>query len=117
MKVNPKIPCALRFSASIPTTDTERKAPFFFQDPWNPSHINLFGHNITIDIPTGNVVISTIDLSYPYYNMPLEISRKYDTQEQWMQLSTLRDYPNINPKPHFYGNWQLAEHHGRYDWQ
>jgi len=102
-----KIGIERKFS-SAPTTDSEREAPFGSASNWNPSKIQIFGHNISIDIPTGNLLVSTGDVGYPYYNFTLGISRKYDTQEQRMQLSYLRNYPNVNPKPHWFGNWQIG---------
>ncbi len=93
---------------SVPTLDTERKSPFTTSVDWTPSNINIFGHSINIDIPTGNLLISTTDVTYPYYNFSLGITRKYDLQEQYMQLTYLRNYPNVNPKPHWFGNWQFA---------
>jgi hypothetical protein len=94
--------------ASAPTFDTERQAPFRASRNWTPSNITIFGHTISIDIPTGNLIVSTSDVEYPYYNFAFGISRKYDAQEQHMQLSYLRNYPNVNPKPHWFGNWQFA---------
>jgi RHS repeat-associated protein len=93
---------------SAPTMDTERQASFRASRNWSPNKIAIFGHTISVDIPTGNLVVSTSDVAYPYYNFSLGISRKYDAQEQHMQLSYLRNYPNVNPKPHWFGNWQFA---------
>lgn len=108
MQTRPTIPSLGRLFASAPTLDTERQTPFGVTRNWNPSHIEIFGHSIDIDIPTGNLLISTSEVAYPYYNFSLGINRKYDVQEQHMQLSYLRNYPNINPKPHWFGNWQFA---------
>ena len=94
--------------ASTPTLDTERQTPFGYASNWNPSHIEIFGHSINIDIPTGNLLISTGEVTYPYYNFSMGIRRKYDAQEQHMQLAYLRNYPNVNPKPHWFGNWQIG---------
>ena len=97
-----------RTFASAPTLDTERRAPFSAALSWSPNNINIFGQTISIDIPTGNLIVSADDVSYPYYNFSLGINRKYDVQEQHMQLSFLRNYPNVNPKPHWFGNWQFG---------
>lgn len=94
--------------ASVPTSDTERQSPFGNSRNWKPDQISIFNHNISIDIPTGNLIISTNDCVYPYYNFTLGINRKYDMQEQHMQLSYYRNYVNVNPKPHLFGNWQFA---------
>ena len=94
--------------ASAPTLDTERLAPFTGIAAWTPSKLTIFGHEITIDMPTGNLIVSTSDVGYSYYNFTLGINRKYDVQEQQMQLSYLQNYANINPKPHWFGNWQFA---------
>jgi RHS repeat-associated protein len=75
---------------------------------WNPNNIEIFGHKIYVDIPTGNLLISTNEVTYPYYKLKFGISRKYDLQEQYMQLFFLKNYPNINPKPHMFGNWQFS---------
>ncbi|WP_166286517.1 RHS repeat domain-containing protein [Candidatus Nitrosotalea sp. FS] len=90
--------------ASAPTLDTERRILFRSID-WNPSRISVFGHFITVDLPTGNLSIETSDVSYPYYNFNLAIMRRYDVQEQYMQLTYLANYPNVDPKPHLFGNW------------
>lgn len=99
---------AERFFASAPTTDTERSIPFRSARDWTPDKIDIFGHQLTIDLPTGNLLISTDDISYPYYGFSLAITRKYDLQEQCMQRTYSREYPNVNPKPHWFGNWQFA---------
>ncbi len=97
-----------RTFASVPTMDTERRSPLSAGRNWSPNSINIFGHSISVDLSTGNLVVSTSDVGYPYYNFTLGIRRKYDVQEQHMQLSYLRNYPNVNPKPHWFGNWQFA---------
>ncbi len=93
---------------SVPTLDKERKTPFVASGDWTPSNINIFGHSINIDISTGNLIISTTDVAYPYYKFSIGINRKYDLQEQHMQIQYQHNYPNINPKPHWFGNWQFA---------
>lgn len=108
MQIKPQLPGVERSYNSAPTLDTERQTPFATGHNWNPDHIEIFGHKVDIDIPTGNIIISTNDIAYPYYTFSLGISRKYDAQEQQMQLLYLRDYPNVSPKPHWFGNWQFA---------
>ena len=108
MQIGPQVPGVERSFGTAPTMDTERQAPFRTARNWTPSHIEIFGHSIDVDIPTGNLIISTTEVGYPYYNLSLGISRKYDAQEQHMQLSYLRNYPNVDPKPHWFGNWQFA---------
>lgn len=107
MPSNPKVPGIERTFVSVPTSDTERNALAASTQDWNPTHIEIFGHKIDIDIPNGNLIVTTTDVSYPYYNLLFGIKRKYDTQEQFMQLLYFRNYPNVNPKPHMYGNWQF----------
>jgi YD repeat-containing protein len=93
---------------SVPTLDTERRSPFGSLGNWSPNKIDIFGHLISIDIPTGNLTITTTDVAYPYYNFSLGVSRSYDVQEQKMQQSYLRNYTNVNPKPHLFANWKLG---------
>ena len=92
---------------SAPTLDTERKWPYRLPR-WDPQSISIFGHLLKIDIPTGNLAIDTEDVSYPYYGQSLGIRRHYDAQEQYMQLGYLQNYPNVDPKPHFFGNWSFG---------
>ncbi|MBA7567449.1 hypothetical protein ES708_09161 [subsurface metagenome] len=99
---------AERVHATVPTLDTERKVTFNSSLNWSPSNIKIFGHSLNIDLPTGNLIISTSEVEYPYYNFYLDITRKYDLQEQYMQLTYQRNYPNVDPKPHWFGNWQFA---------
>lgn len=93
--------------ASAPTLDTERKKIFSYGGSWAPNKISIFGHTVSVDITTGNLTISTSDIAYPYYQFRLAIGRKYDLQEQHMQITYLRNYTNVDPKPHWFGNWQF----------
>jgi hypothetical protein len=91
--------------ASAPTLDTERKS--VFQTPiWDPGRISIFDHFLTIDIPTGNLTIDVTDVSYKYQGSTIGVTRKYDVQEQYMQITYLANYCNVDPKPHFFGNWR-----------
>jgi len=108
MKTGPKMPFVQRLATSVPTADSARETIFGRARNWKPSNIEIYGHSININIPTGNLVLSTGEVAYPYYNFSLGISRTYDTQEQHMQLLHLRDYPNVDPKPHWFGNWKFA---------
>src|SRR5688500_12787475 len=94
-----------RTFASAPTLDTERRAPFQYALEWTPSNIQIFGHRLSIDIPTGNLTVSINDLDYQYYGFSFGVGRTFDLQEQYMQLSYLRHYANVAPKPHWFGNW------------
>ncbi len=97
-----------RSFASTPTLDTERENPIQTSKKWTPSFIDIFNHKINIDLTTGNLLISTTDIAYPFYKFSLGITRKYDLQEQFMQLSYMENFPNVNPKPHWFSNWQFA---------
>lgn len=104
----PATPGIERDFASVPTSDTERRAPFGLGRNWTPTQIEIFGHAISVDIATGNLMVSTNDVNYPYHGFSMGIARRYDAQEQHMQLSYLRNYSNVNPKPHWFGNWQFG---------
>jgi len=54
---------------TIPTLDTERKALFNSSLNWSPSNIKIFGHSLNIDLPTGNLLISTSEVEYLYYEL------------------------------------------------
>ena len=106
--MNPQIPGIQRQFASVPTSDTERQALYTSGGKWSPTEILIFDHRINIDIPTGNLIVFNRDVGHQYYNFILGINRKYDIQEQHMQQTYYKNYPNVNPKPHWFGNWQFA---------
>src|SRR5262245_61068988 len=91
-----------RATAIVPTLDRERRTPFQPGRGFSEQHIEIFGHSVDIDIPTGNVLVTATDIAYAYYGLSLAVTRIYDLQEQHMQLSYLRGYPNVDPKPHWF---------------
>jgi hypothetical protein len=99
---------ASRSSAPVPTLDTERRAPFRQSNERTPSEITPLNHALVVDIPTGNLVIATNDVGYPYYDLSLGITRRYDAQEQWMACLYFSRVPNVDPRPHWFGNWSFA---------
>ena len=93
--------------ALVPTSDTERRAGFKEARNWTPSSIDIFGHSIGVDLPTGNVTILRTDAACPYWGLAFGITRRYDVQEQHMQHSFYRDYVNVDPKPRWFSNWHF----------
>jgi YD repeat-containing protein len=96
-----------RSEASVPTVDTERLSPFGIKRR-SPTSFDLFRHNVTVDVATGNLLVRTVDASHEYYGLPFGITRVYDAQEQHMQQSFLRSEVNVDPKPKLFGNWAMA---------
>ena len=94
--------------AVVPTLDSERESPYSYVAQWTTSGLSFSGHHITVDLPTGNLLVSTTDASYPYYKAPFGVRRTLDIQEQQMHETGLRDYVNSDPRPHWFGNWSFG---------
>jgi RHS repeat-associated protein len=94
--------------AAAPTLDTQRRSAF--QDTRrDPTGFSMFGHQLRVDLVTGNLVVTTSDLSYDYQGASFGVARRYDMQEQHMQAGFLATHANVDPRPHAFSNWQLRQ--------
>jgi RHS repeat-associated protein len=110
-----EVPGIERSAAWVPTDDTARKAGI---DPgslylagrkWTPFGLTALGHALAVNLTTGGLVVSAVDLSIPYYALPLQIVRTFDAQEQHAQWDYLDTHPNTDPRLHLFGNWQFQQ--------
>jgi RHS repeat-associated protein len=67
------------------------------------------GHIVGVNLMTGALSISSVDRAAPYYSGSFSVMRSYDAQEQFAQSDYLRTHPNTDPRPHFFGNWQVDQ--------
>ncbi|MEM8566222.1 MAG: RHS repeat-associated core domain-containing protein [Bacteroidota bacterium] len=79
----------------------------FYHGKWGLDQLQLFNHLISINIPTGNLVLTGTDILYPYYDFEFGIRRKYDLQEQHKIGTTLLTDVNASSNPHWFSNWQF----------
>jgi RHS repeat-associated protein len=104
-----------RTAGWVPTDDTARQrgidpaALTLAPNRWTPVGLTALGHQLTVNIPTGGLVISAVDLAIPYQSLRFRVARSFDAQEQYAQHAYLDSHPNTDPRIHFFANWQLAQ--------
>ena len=76
---------------------------------WTAAGFATMGHLVAVNLATGALSISTTERTAPYHSGSFSVTRSYDAQEQFTQSDYLRTHPNTDPRPHFFGNWQLGE--------
>lgn len=110
-QVRPEVPGLERSSASVPIDDGGWAAPdgdlFGAERAWSPFGVTFSGHTIAVDPTTGGLTVAITDLALPNHDLPLRLTRTLDVQESHTQVAFLEAYPNTDPRPHFFGNWQL----------
>ena len=92
----------------VPNSDEERSTFASQNNVLSPTDIQFGNHRIVVDLATGNLTIRVEDAGYRYHALPFAISRSYDAQRSWVQTSTERRIPNVEPKPSWYANWQFG---------
>jgi RHS repeat-associated protein len=104
-----------RTAGWVPTDDTARQrgidpaALFLVPNRWTPMGLTALGHQLTVNIPTGGLVVTAADLAIPYQSLHFQVARSFDAQEQYAQYAYLDSHPNTDPRIHFFANWQLAQ--------
>jgi len=76
---------------------------------WSAAGFATMGHVISVNLTTGALSVSALDRTAPYHGGSFSVARSYDSQEQFAQADYLRTHPNTDPRPHFFGNWQLDQ--------
>jgi RHS repeat-associated protein len=76
---------------------------------WTAAGFATMGHVVAVNLTTGALSISVTDRTAPYHAGSFSATRIYDAQEQFAQSDYLRTHPNTDPRPHFFGNWQLEQ--------
>ena len=76
---------------------------------WTAAGFAAMGHVVGVNLTTGALSISAIDRAAPYYSGSFSATRSYNAQEQFAQSDYLRTHPNTDPRPHFFGNWQVDQ--------
>lgn len=74
---------------------------------WTPFGVNLLSHQLTVNIPTGALTVSTSDLQIPYFGLSFAVVRTCNTQEQAAEAFYRLGAPNTDPRFHFFANWQF----------
>lgn len=100
--------------AWAPTDDTARQRGlepdtlFSAGRQWTPTGLMALGHQLTVNIATGGLVVSINDLGMPYHALRFQIARSLDVQEQHAQQAYLEANPNTDPRIHLFANWQFV---------
>src|SRR6266566_2136925 len=74
---------------------------------WTPFGLTLMGHEFSVNLGTGGLIVGCIDLSMSYHTGWLRVQRRLNAQEHYAQTVYLDTHPNTDPRPHFFGNWQF----------
>ena len=75
---------------------------------WTPLGLVALGHQLTVNVATGGLVIGATDFAQPYQALRFQVARSLDTQEQHAQAEYLDSHPDTDPRIHLFANWQSA---------
>jgi RHS repeat-associated protein len=100
--------------AWAPTDDPARQRglepdlSFLSGRQWTPLGLVALGHQLTVNVATGGLVISINDLAQPYQALRFQVARSLDAQEHHAQATYLNSHPDTDPRIHLFANWQSA---------
>jgi RHS repeat-associated protein len=112
-EIKPSVPGIERAIAWAPISDPVRDVGldpgslYSAGRPWSAFGLTALGHEISVNVPTGGLVVNATDLSIPYHGIPLEVVRSLDSQDHYSQAAYLWSHPNTDPRFHFFANWQF----------